>query len=143
MRSRNLVLSTVAPFACALALAVMSPAAAHAQEAQASASAAAPAVKDIALSAAERQRFVGTYTITMSRGGETRTMPFRIYEEKDALFGQPDGGRAARMLYQGENTFRPEHDTRMAVTFTLEGDRATRFKVNTPEGTIDGVRTPN
>ena len=138
MTSRNISLTRLAPIACALSLALLAPSAARAQEAKttATATATATASKDVAMTAAERQRYVGTYRLEIP--GATRL--FRVYEENGVLHGQPEGSHPARMLYQGENTFRPEHEPSTVVTFTVADGRATRLKVVTGHGTFEAVR---
>ena len=130
----------LSPIAAALSLALALPLAAHAQAGtSAPAGAEASAPKDLPLTAAERQQFVGTYLISMP-GGEGRSMPFRVYEEKGALYGQPQGGEAKRILYQGQNQFRPEREGGAVLTFTVQDGKATRFSVNTPQGVLKAVR---
>ena len=63
-----------------------------------------------------------------------------FFEEHGALMGQINDNDPTRMLYQGGTVFRPEAATVFVVTFTVEGDRATRLSVLSPEGTMSGVR---
>jgi hypothetical protein len=128
------------PLAGMLSLALALPVVAEAQAApSAPATPAAPAAKDLPLSAAERQPFVGTYLLS-TPGSAGRSMPFRVYEQQGSLYGQPQGGQAMRLLYQGENRFRPEKEQESLLTFTLEAGKVTRFSVTTPQGTLEGVR---
>ena len=133
--------SRLIPIAAALSMALALPVVAHAQ-AGTSAPAEASAPKDLPLTAAERQQYVGTYLVS-APDGSGQTMPFRVYEEKGALYGQPQGGEAKRILYQGQNQFRPEGEGGSVVTFTVQDGKATRFSVTTPHGTLQAVRESN
>lgn len=78
----------------------------------------APAVRKLALSAAERARFVGTYALE-------QVGTLEVYEQGGHLRLQPPGKQvAARILYQGDNTFVAEHDPAMRIRFSAEGERA-------------------
>lgn len=138
MRSLQRLCVRLAPFACALAVGLALPAAAHAQS-DAPAAPGASAVKDLPLTAEERQRFVGHYVVTIV-GADRPPMPFRIYEEQGALHGRPEGDEPKRLLFQGNNVFSPEGEPGWSVTFTMEGGQAKRFRITSPEGVIEGVR---
>lgn len=56
------------------------------------------------------------------------------------LLGQINDNDPTRMLYQGSNVFRPEAASAFVITFTVEGDRATRLSIVSPDGTMEGVR---
>ena len=86
----------------------------------------------------QRQGFVATYTLTTPEGA----MPFRIFEQAGALHGQPGDDEPKRLLYQGDNVFQPEGMPEFTVTFTMEGTKATKFVVKSPEFTLEGVRNP-
>lgn len=129
----------LAPVAFALALAIGVPAAARAQAPPAASGTSASAVKDIPLGATDRQRYVGTYLLSQP-GSTGMVMPLRVYEEKGALYGQPQSGSAKRLLYQGDHAFRVEREPDAAVSFLVENDRATIFRVDTPQGLLEGKR---
>ena len=126
------------PLVGALSLALALSTSAHAQ-APTNASATAASTQDVPLTAAERQQLVGTYVLSVP-GMPGRSMPFRVFEEQGALYGQPQGGEAKRMLHQGKYQFRPEGDPVSLVSFTVEAGRTTRFTVSTPEGKLEGTR---
>ena len=44
------------------------------------------------------------------------------------------------MLHQGGNVFHPEGMPEFVVTFTMEGAKATKFVVKSPEFTMEGIR---
>ena len=126
------------PLVGALSLALVASTAAHAQSA-ATTPAVSAASQEVALTAAERQQLVGTYVLTMA-GMPGRSMPFRVYEEQGALYGQPQGGEPKRMIHQGGFRFRPDGDPVAVVSFTVEAGKPTRFTVVTPEGNLEGTR---
>lgn len=130
-----------APLAAALALAAVAPSVSFAQQEQPTAAAAEPALKDRRMEAAERQRFIGEYTLTMPDG---ESVPFKIWEEQEKLIGQPGDDEPSRLLYQGDNVFRPEKNTAIVVTFVVEGEKAVRFtaKRGDDPAEIRGVRKP-
>ena len=128
--------------AAALTLAAAKPL--HAQAA-ASAPAAAPTtggvwgVTDVALSAAERQQFVGKYDMTMGGSGQGAGY-FRVYEKDGALFGDINGHHTATLLYQGANVFRPKEDTTYTITFAIEQGVAKSVVVKGEHEQLEGVR---
>jgi hypothetical protein len=126
----------LAPYFAALAIAATAAAPAAAQE-----TTPAPAtaeMKDLPLTAEQRQAYVGVYSVAMPEG----TMNFRVYEQAGALFGAPGDDEPKRLLYQGENLFRPEGMPEFSVAFTMEGSRAAKFVVKSPEFTLEGIRVP-
>ena len=123
------------PYLAALAIALAFAAPAAAQDATA---AAAPAMKDLPLTAEQRQGYIGSYAAATPDG----RMAFRIYEEAGVLKGQPEGNEPKRLFYQGENVFHPEGMPEFKVTFTMDGAKAAKFVATTPEGPIEAVRVP-
>lgn len=139
MSPRPLRFARLAPYAAALALALVAPVAAAAQTPAAAPAGAQGDVKDLPLTATERQRYVGRYTIATPDG----SMVLRIYEEAGVLKGVPEGDDdgPSRLLYQGNHTFRPEANLSMALVFTVADDRATKFTLAREGATMEGVRT--
>ena len=126
---------TAASIALALVFGLSAPAAAQAKPGDTTLAAAT--VKDLPLSAAERQSFVGSYTVTLPLGGAGLV---RILEENGVLKAQSEEGETHRLLYQGDAVFRFEGVPDMVLTFVLEGGRATKFTGRKPDGVIQGVR---
>ena len=123
----------------ALLLAATAPSTIFGQEAaNADASATVP-VKDLPLADEELQRFVGVYRITI-RNSDEPPVTLRLYEAQGRLMGMVNDDDATRMLNQGGNVLRPEAASEYVLTFTIEGARATRFVVESPQGMMDGVR---
>jgi hypothetical protein len=98
-----------------------------------------PTVKDFPLAAEEREGFVGLYSVTTA-DAEKPPLSLRIFEQEDRLMGALNGNDPTRMLYQGNNVFRPEAAVVFVLTFTVEGERATRLSIMSPDGPMDGVR---
>jgi hypothetical protein len=101
--------------------------------------AAKAALKDLPLTAAQRQSFVGTYTLTVPSGEQS---PVRVFEENGVLKAQHDQDEARRLLYQGDATFLAEGMPGITLTFVVESGRATRFAVRSPDGPMEAVRVP-
>jgi len=100
---------------------------------------AADTVKDLPLTAAQRQSFVGSYSVTLPLGGENDLL--RIFDENGVLKAQSlHDKETRRLLYQGDAIFRPEGIPDFVITFVLEGGRATKFTARKPEGAMEGVR---
>lgn len=100
----------------------------------------APAAKDLPLSPAERQVFVGTYHVTLPGGMET---DFRVFEENGALEGTPGNqDETRRLVYQGDNVFLVEGVPDFSLTFTVEHGRATKFILRKEDGSGEGIRVP-
>jgi hypothetical protein len=96
--------------------------------------------KDLPLTAAQRQAFVGSYAVTLPYG-EPRSL--RIFEENGMLKAQTEEDPGSRrLLYQGDNIFHPEGMPQFAFTFVLEGGRATSFTVQREDGVMKGTRIP-
>jgi hypothetical protein len=97
-------------------------------------------VRDLPLTAAQRQSFVGSYAVTMPSGEET---VLRVVEEQGVLKATPENqGETRRLLYQGENVFQAEGVPNFILRFELEAGRATKFTVRKDDGLIKGVRVP-
>jgi D-alanyl-D-alanine carboxypeptidase len=97
------------------------------------------APQGVALSAAERARYVGTYTFKAPSG---QTVPVRIFEQGDGLLGQIGGNDPARFVALGNHRFTLQQDPDVRITFSVSGDRATRLTVLQPGGPIEATRDP-
>ena len=114
---------------------VAGPRAAHAQG-----GAAAPsAILDLPVTATERARVVGTYTMTMT-GQDLPPMTLRIFEQAGVLMGAVNDNDPTRMLSQGDDVFRPEAAPVFELAFQVRGARADRIAINSPDGPAVGVR---
>jgi hypothetical protein len=69
---------------------------------------AAATVKDLPLTAAQRQSFVGSYAVTLPLGESGERDLLRIFEENGVLKAHSlRDQKALRLLYQGDSVFRP------------------------------------
>jgi len=66
---------------------------------------------DSAVSASERERFVGEYKFV------DLPMQIKIFERDGKIWAQPDGDRESRLLYQGNREFRAEFDPSVMIVF--------------------------
>lgn len=99
---------------------------------------AADTVKDLPLTAAQRQSFVGSYSVILPMGGQD---VLRIFEENGILKAHSSHeDRTGRLLYQGDGAFRPEGSD-FVITFVVEAGRATSFQGRREDGVIKGTRT--
>lgn len=125
-----------AALVCLLAIGL--PASASAQALSHDTSAASVAMKDLPLTAAQRQVYVGVYTVSLPQGEQTTV---NVYEQNGALNLLPGNQDESRKLvYQGDNVFFAGGDPNFALVFVVENGHATRFTVNRADGVIEGVR---
>jgi ketosteroid isomerase-like protein len=101
--------------------------------------AAQAAIKDLPLSAAERQQFIGVYAVTPSPGKPA--MPLHVFERGDTLMGQLRNTDPTRLISQGDNVFRPSASRDFTIEFTIAGGKATQVSIVSKDGTMRGVRT--
>ncbi|MDQ3606503.1 MAG: beta-lactamase family protein [Gemmatimonadota bacterium] len=80
---------------------------------------AAPEVKDLPLSAAEGERYAGTYDLG--------PMQIRVFVDGERVMAQGTGQPAFRLLYQGNHEFRASFDERTRLVFEVSGERAESF----------------
>jgi len=132
--------SYLTALALVFSLFVATPTALHAQTSPAvPAASESPTVKDLPLAPEERERFVGLYSVTAA-DAEKPPLSLRLFVQEDRLMGALNGNDPTRMLYQGNNVFRPEAAVVFVLTFTVEDNRATRLSIMSPDGPMDGVR---
>jgi hypothetical protein len=94
---------------------------------------------DLPLTSAQRQSFVGTYSVTLPMGGRD---VLRIFEEDGLLKAYSSHeNKTGRLLYQGDGVFRPE-GSNFVITFVFDGGRATGFTAHREDGVMKGTRTP-
>ncbi|HEU0078522.1 MAG TPA: serine hydrolase domain-containing protein [Longimicrobiaceae bacterium] len=78
-------------------------------------------VADLPIAREERARFVGTYDMGAAK--------VEVFEQGDRLRAQPQGQIATRLLYQGDGTFRAEHDPSLHLHFRLDGGVAQELTI--------------
>jgi D-alanyl-D-alanine carboxypeptidase len=93
----------------------------------------------VALGAAERAKYIGTYTFKTSSG---QMMPIRVFEQGDVLIGQIGGNEPARFIALGNHSFTLQQDPDVRITFILNGERVTKLTAVQPGGTIEATRNP-
>jgi len=99
---------------------------------------AADTVKDLPLTAAQRESKIGSYSVILPMGGQD---VLRIFEENGILKAHSSHeNRTGRLLYQGDGAFRPEGSD-FVITFVIEAGRATSFQGLREDGVIKGTRT--
>ena len=137
MTARLGTLGAVGLCAIVLLLAFILPTRASAQPPQDTIQAGA-AMKELPLTAAQRQSYAGSYTANMPHGGQVSV---RVFEENGVLkMWVSDPGDARRLVYQGDNVFVPENTPDFVITFVIKGGRVTGFNVPREEGQIVAVR---
>jgi len=100
---------------------------------------AADTVGALPLTAAQRQSFVGTYSVTLPMGGRD---VLRIFEENGLLKAHSSHeNKTGRLLYQGDGAFRPE-GSNFVITFVFDAGRATGFTGQREDGVLRGARMP-
>ena len=92
--------------------------------------------KVVALAAADRAKYVGTYSVAFPNGARDLT----VAEQGDQLTGQLAGQGAIPLLHYGSHTFGASVDPSLRITFVVEGSRATKLVVVEGGGRFDGVR---
>ncbi len=100
---------------------------------------AADTVKDLPLTAAQRESLVGSYSVILPMGGQD---VLRIFEENGILKAHSSHeNKTGRLLYQGDGAFRPEGSD-FVITFVIEAGRATSFQGLREDGVLKGARMP-
>jgi hypothetical protein len=142
MTARPGTLGILARYALVLLLAFGLPARASAQGQVHDTTRTSAAVKDLPLTAAQREGYVGTYVVDLPQGGSGSV---RVLEENGALkLWASDHGdeKPRRLLSQGDHVFLAENTSDFVLTFVMDGaGRATGFNVRKADpGLIVAVR---
>ncbi len=96
-------------------------------------------IRDLPLTAEERQRYLGTYAVALP-DPQQAPLQLRIFEAEGELMGEFMGNDPTRMLHQGAHVFRPQAAVEFEATFLLSGDRATGISIESPAGPMKGER---
>jgi len=91
------------------------------------------------LTAAQRQAYIGFYELTLP-GPQARKVVLRVYELPDALMGRLGEDAPQALIYQGNDSFRPQGTSGYLLAFTLSAGHATGVRIASPLGPITGVR---
>jgi D-alanyl-D-alanine carboxypeptidase len=90
----------------------------------------------VALSGADRSRYVGVYALELPNG----TRDFTVTIAGDQLTGQLAGQQAVPMLPFGNHVFGVGFDPNLRLVFTIEGAKASRVTLHQGGGTFQGLR---
>jgi CubicO group peptidase (beta-lactamase class C family) len=93
----------------------------------------------VSLGAAERARYVGTYTLRVPSG---QTLPVRIFEENGTLLRQIGPQPPARLIALGNHAFVTAEDPNVRLTFAVSGERATKLTLVDEGQTLEAPRAP-
>jgi hypothetical protein len=96
------------------------------------------AALDLPLAAERQAIYAGTF---IRQEGE-RTMELRVFVENGQLMAQPTGQSARRLLYQGNDEFRPERAIEFRVVFEIENGRAERVAMHNEGNVFRLTRKP-
>jgi len=96
--------------------------------------------KRVALTAAERARYVGEYDVEMPGG----TRRLSVTEDDGLLFARLDvgGGSPFELLPYGDHTFGVPISDAIKIVFVVEGNRATGLTFRQGPGSFPGKRRP-
>jgi hypothetical protein len=92
----------------------------------------------VAISAEDRARYVGVYS--MNFGGAMRDFTFT--ERSGELYGQLQGQGANPMIPLGNHTFGVAFDPAIRITFTVENGRSTKVTLLQNGRSSEGLRKP-
>jgi CubicO group peptidase (beta-lactamase class C family) len=90
----------------------------------------------VAISAQDRARYVGVYTLKMG----PNTADFTFFERDGELWGQLQGQGANQLIPFGNHTFGATFDPTLRITFTLENGKATKVTLTQRGSSTEGLR---
>jgi CubicO group peptidase (beta-lactamase class C family) len=93
----------------------------------------------VTLSAAERARYAGTYTLKVPSG---QTFPVRIFDENGTLMGQVGPQPPVKLVALGNHVFVRAEDPDVRMTFAVSGERATKLMLVDGGQTLEAPRAP-
>jgi len=93
-----------------------------------------PAV--VTLTAADRARYVGSYALALP----DRTLGIRVFEQDGRLMAEAEGQGANALTPQGDHAFGAAFDPSLRITFTVDGERATKLTLRQGGGTFEAPR---
>jgi CubicO group peptidase (beta-lactamase class C family) len=93
-------------------------------------------LKAVALTAAERSRYVGVYALQLPGGPRD----FTLVDRDGTLYAQLAGQGANPLIPLGNHVFGVEFDPTLRITFTLEGGTATKLVLVQQGQRMEGVR---
>jgi CubicO group peptidase (beta-lactamase class C family) len=105
-----------------------------------------PAVTDEPISADERKKFTGTYTLKVVAGAYHDSFAqyrrtYRVFDQNGRLMIEALGETPERLLKQNDGSFAVRAWPQGPVTFVMHGQNAFTLHLKTPELTLAGERT--
>jgi hypothetical protein len=92
-----------------------------------------------ALSPADRDAIVGTYTLQLPAG---QPLPIKFFVDGTRLMAQAQGQAANEIHYLGNYAFGVAFDPALRFTFTIDAGKATKVTLLQGGATIEGPRAP-
>jgi CubicO group peptidase (beta-lactamase class C family) len=92
-----------------------------------------------ALSPADRDAIVGTYTLQLPDG---QPLPIKFFVDGTRLMSQAQGQPATEIHYLGNHAFGVAFDPALRFTFTIDAGKATKVTLLQGGATIEGPRVP-
>ena len=92
-----------------------------------------------ALSPADRDAIVGSYTLQLPTG---QSLPIKFFLDGTRLMAQAQGQSANEINYLGNFAFGVAFDPALRFTFTMEGGKATKVTLLQGGASIEGARAP-
>lgn len=92
-----------------------------------------------ALSPADRDAIVGTYTLQLPTG---QSLPIKFFVDGTRLMAQAQGQAANEIQYLGNYTFGVAFDPALRFTFTIDAGKATKVTLLQGGANIEGPRAP-
>jgi hypothetical protein len=90
----------------------------------------------VAISAQDRARYVGVYTLKMG----ANTADFTFFDRDGELWGQLQGQSANQLISFGNHTFGATFDPTLRITFTVENGKATKMTLTQRGSSTEGLR---
>jgi CubicO group peptidase (beta-lactamase class C family) len=91
-----------------------------------------------ALSAADRDAIVGSYTLQLPSG----PLPIKFFLDGTRLMAQAQGQPANEIQYLGNYTFGVAFDPALRFSFTIDAGKATKMTLVQGGATMEGLRVP-
>jgi D-alanyl-D-alanine carboxypeptidase len=95
--------------------------------------------RDVALAAAERARYVGTYVLTAPSGQRESV---RVFDQGGVLTAQIGERTTGRLVALGNHAFALQEYPEVRITFAVSGGSATKLTLARPGGTFEALRQP-
>ena len=91
------------------------------------------------LAAADREKFVGDYDISLPNGW---IMPVLVFVEDDQLMAQPEGDQKSPLRYLGDDTFGLDFDPTLRLAFEVKDGKVVGGKLTQRGQRMNVFRRP-